>query len=87
MSTIKKITKLKIANEKLYNFSVDEDQSYVCNGIVVHNCDSYILPILNGNLKDREIEKLQPSSTDLEKWIQFHDKKCCSGRVHMHNID
>lgn len=51
------------------------------------NCDSYILPILNGNLGDREISKLQPSKADLEKWIQFHDGKCCSGRVHLQNVD
>lgn len=29
----------------LYNFSVEEDESYVANGFVVHNCRSTILPV------------------------------------------
>lgn len=53
------------------------------------SCDSYIVPILKGKLGDREIERLQPSDKDLEKWIQFHEhnNKCCSGRVGLINID
>lgn len=33
-----KINKIKVKNKKLYNFSVDEDESYIANNIVVHNC-------------------------------------------------
>lgn len=87
MARIIKITRKKIKNEKLYNFAVEEDQSYFCNGVAVHNCDSYILPILKGNLGNRKITKLQPSKSDLEKYIQFHDGKCCSGKVHLQEGD
>lgn len=37
------------------------------------NCKSYIIPIVNGNLKGREIEKLEPSTKELKEQIQFHD--------------
>lgn len=47
-----------------------------------YNCDSYILPILKGNLGDQEVELLRPSSPDLEKYIQFHEN-CCTGRVQL----
>lgn len=84
---ISSVLKKKIIGQRLYNFAVEKDQSYICNGIVVHNCDSYIVPILKGKLGDRETSRLQPSSADLEKWIQFHDGKCCSGRVNLINVD
>jgi hypothetical protein len=35
------------------------------------NCKSYIVPILKGNLGDREIEDFKPSSKKLEDQIQF----------------
>lgn len=49
------------------------------------NCKSWIRPITNGNLNDREIEKLQPSTKKIEDTIQFSDesimhrdcKNCC----------
>lgn len=31
---------------KLYNFSVEEDESYIAKGFVVHNCRSTLLPII-----------------------------------------
>jgi len=46
------------------------------------NCKSYIAPILSGNLKDREIEKLQPSSKRIEDTIQFSEHLCC-GRLNV----
>jgi hypothetical protein len=51
------------------------------------NCKSYIVPILKGNLGKKEITRLQPSNSDLEKYIQFHDCKCCTGRVGLVDID
>lgn len=69
-------------------FSKDDPNFWRYNPPLHFNCDSYIIPILKGNLKkDDEIEKLQPSSADLEKWIQFHDGKCCSGKVFLLNIE
>ncbi|MDZ7587614.1 MAG: SufD family Fe-S cluster assembly protein [Patescibacteria group bacterium] len=35
---IKKITSIKVRNLKVYNFSVKEDESYLIEGIAVHNC-------------------------------------------------
>lgn len=39
-----------------------------------HNCKSYIVPILVGNLKGREIGDLKPSSADLEKFIRLSEQ-------------
>lgn len=41
------------------------------------NCKSYIVPILLGNLGTRDIEKLQPSTKELEDQIQFHETHTC----------
>ncbi len=35
---IKSITKEEVKDLKVYNFSVEEDESYVSHGIIVHNC-------------------------------------------------
>lgn len=40
------------------------------------NCKSYIVPILNGNLKGREIGSLKPSTQKLEDSIQFSESLC-----------
>jgi len=32
--------------ERLYNFSVEEDESYVAKGVVSHNCECTILPVI-----------------------------------------
>lgn len=45
MSNIKNITRKKISNQKLYNLAVEGDESYIANGIVVHNCRSLLIPI------------------------------------------
>lgn len=41
---ITSITKKK-GSERVYNFSVDEDESYVANDLVVHNCRSTIVAV------------------------------------------
>jgi SPP1 gp7 family putative phage head morphogenesis protein len=45
MSKIARITRKKIASEKLYNLAVKQDESYIANEIVVHNCRSVLIPI------------------------------------------
>jgi len=57
----------------LYNFSVEEDESYVAKGFVVHNCRSTVIPILKSfadlagpkstisKAKIRKLEKLSPA--------------------------
>ena len=63
MARIKSIELKQITNERLYNLSVRDDESFVANGIVVHNCKSYIVPILI--LPDgAKIESLSPRKLD-----------------------
>lgn len=45
MSKIKSIRKQQISTEKLYNLAVKDDESYIANGIVVHNCRSLLVPL------------------------------------------
>ena len=33
-------------NNRLYNLSVEGDESYICKGVVVHNCRCTLIPIL-----------------------------------------
>lgn len=40
------------------------------------NCDSWIRPILKGNLGKKEISSFQPSKLSLEKHIQFSENAC-----------
>lgn len=45
MAQIVRITRKKISSEKLYNLAVEDDESYIANGVVVHNCRSLLIPI------------------------------------------
>jgi hypothetical protein len=45
MSNIISIKRKKVENEKLYNLAVENDESFVANGVVVHNCRSILVPI------------------------------------------
>ena len=62
MSRIVSITRKKITNETLHNIAVEEDESYIANGVVVHNCKSYIVPNLVGN-KNKEV------TDKTDKWL------------------
>ena len=53
MSRIKNIKKINIVKETLHNLEVQEDESYVANGIVVHNCKSYLQPIYKTLVKKK----------------------------------
>lgn len=48
MSKIKSIRRLRITTERLYNLAVQDDESYIANGVVVHNCKSTMNPNLKG---------------------------------------
>lgn len=41
----------------VYNISVDRDESYVANGIIVHNCRSRIIPYYGGIPGERDFTK------------------------------
>lgn len=45
MAKIKSITRKKITTERLYNLAVEEDETYIANGVIVHNCRSVLIPI------------------------------------------
>lgn len=76
MSSIKSIVKKRISTQRLYNLAVADDESYVANGIVVHNCKSYLSVNLKGTKSaEKEIGKLAPSSKDLEKYITLSEDK------------
>lgn len=42
-----KITKIerRPCTSPVYNLAVDEDESYVAEGVVVHNCRSVLVPV------------------------------------------
>jgi hypothetical protein len=48
MSRIKSIIRKKITTETLHNLAVEGDESYIANGIIVHNCRSVLVPIMVG---------------------------------------
>jgi hypothetical protein len=66
--------KKRIEAQRLHNIAVEEDESYVAEGIVVHNCRSTLIPVTrfrepemreglaNGELKE-----------GLSKPIDFYD--------------
>lgn len=35
---VRKVVKREVANERVYNFAVKDDESYLLNGVVSHNC-------------------------------------------------
>ena len=87
MARILSMTRKQITTETLHNIAVREDESYIANGIVVHNCKSYIVPILSLD-KGMKIEKFTPrsiegkSNADILKSIQFAETikhcSCCA---------
>lgn len=46
-----------ITTERLCNLAVSDDESYVANEIVVHNCKSYLKPRFVGVKKNPPIDK------------------------------
>ena len=65
---IGKVNKIesKTFNDYVYNISVEDDESYVANGIVVHNC---ALAIEGANWWDEEIAELNENKNDIKKII------------------
>jgi SPP1 gp7 family putative phage head morphogenesis protein len=47
------------------------------------NCKSYIVPILKGNLGNKEIEKLKPSNKRLDAMVQFDEHQHCEDSTHV----
>lgn len=57
MVRIKSIAKKQIDKERLYNLAVENDESFVANGVVVHNCRSILVYITE---VDRQFDKISP---------------------------
>lgn len=54
-------------------FAKDDPEMFRYTPPLHWNCKSYIVPILKGNLGNRSIEKLQPSTKKIEDTIQFSE--------------
>ena len=74
MSKIKSIVRKKITTQRLYNLAVETDETFIAGGIVVHNCDSYIRPVIKLK-KGQKIEKFKPKTKKLEDTIQFSNQE------------
>jgi hypothetical protein len=73
MSRIVSILRKSIDAQRLYNLAVQDDESYVANGIVVHNCKSYLVPNLKGSGKKIDPTGIKPSDPALEKYITLSE--------------
>jgi len=62
MAKIKRITRKRIHTETLMNLAVKEDESFVANEIVVHNCKSYLRANLKSSKNLPEISSLSPTA-------------------------
>lgn len=68
MSNIKSILKKKIKNETLWNLAVEDDESYIANGCVVHNCRSVLVPITKYD--DWQEDKVTNSGKNVDKFLE-----------------
>ena len=66
--------KKKIKKVKLYNFSVEEDESYIANGFIVHNCRCNLNHYIKGQIWNRE-KKLFEFDTTKEYQPTVNRKK------------
>ena len=57
MARIISIVRKKIETQRLYNLAVQDDESYIANGIIVHNCKSRYTPNLKANKGNPEIDR------------------------------
>jgi len=81
MSRIKSIKRKKISHETLHNLAVEGDESYIANGVVVHNCRSVIVPItrfetltpdtrVGGTVKTRRGKDIKVPNREIESFIE-----------------
>lgn len=73
---IRSLNKLKSQQTTLYNISVEDDESYTANNIIVHNCSSYsVAAISHHRRKNPETGNLDPVS-DYAKFCDKTNKHC-----------
>jgi hypothetical protein len=68
MSNIKSIIKKRITNETLWNLAVEDDESYIANGVIVHNCRSILIPITR--FEDWQADYVTNSGKNVDKFLQ-----------------
>lgn len=66
---VTRIEKKELSNSirKLYNFSVEEDESYIVNGFVVHNCRCSLMELRRGEKWNDDKKQFIFSSEELKK--------------------
>lgn len=70
-SPIRKITKKKVSNHPVYNFSVKEDESYIAGGVAVHNCSAPVFSTASLHAAVVEIIAMKDSKvryTTIQNW-------------------
>lgn len=68
MSRIRSIVKKNIKEETLWNLAVEQDESYIANGVVVHNCRSVLIPITK--FEDWSADEVTNSGQDVDKFLK-----------------
>lgn len=73
---IREIIKWKLnKNTKLYNLSVEEDESYIAEGIVVHNCRCQVIPLTSKDeVKDKNPDLEFEEDPLFGEYQSYHDK-------------
>jgi len=66
MSNIKSLVRKKIDKQRLWNLSVKDDESFIANGIVVHNCKTYMEVNLRAAKNNPEAQKIAPNEQQIK---------------------
>lgn len=70
---ITKIEKVNIFSKYLFNFAVEEDESYIADGVVVHNCRCDLRELPPGYEWDEETHQFAPRK-DYERQVERKGK-------------
>lgn len=79
--------------EQVYNISVQEDESYIANGIVVHNCRSGLVPLTEDEyqpdmeFENRNFDSVLDNPDDVERAFKNIDKFNDKYRVSKFTLD
>lgn len=73
-----------VSKQKVYNLLVDEDNSYVVNGVIVHNCGTMLY---NGNTYDMNALATTPSGTRVTQFDLGDSEKMGSIKYDFLSVD
>lgn len=68
MSRIRSITKKPVNPESLWNLAVECDESYIANGVAVHNCRSLLIPITR--FEEWQPDKVTNGGQNVDKFLE-----------------